>query len=108
MFVLFHYLTELILLLQRTKPKGLIDLSCAYLYQVHDSVFDRPHCFQLVERALPCLATTTYLCASTGDSAQDWIAALKPLCVTQQTRAPKVQRLRELRCLQLHVLDAHR
>ncbi|XP_033611154.1 ras GTPase-activating protein 1 isoform X2 [Cryptotermes secundus] len=93
---------------KRTKPKGLIDLSCAYLYQVHDSVFDRPHCFQLVERALPCLATTTYLCANTGDSAQDWIAALKPLCVTQQTRAPKVQRLRELRCLQLHVLDAHR
>jgi Ras GTPase-activating protein 1 len=93
---------------KRTKPKGLIDLSCAYLYQVHDSVFDRPHCFQLVERALPCLATTTYLCANTGDSAQDWIAALKPLCVTQQTRAPKVQRLRELRCLQLHVRDAHR
>ncbi|KAJ9580394.1 hypothetical protein L9F63_003948 [Diploptera punctata] len=93
---------------KRTKPKGLIDLSCAYLYQVHDSVFDRPHCFQLVERALPCLATTTYLCANTADSAQDWIAALKPLCVTQQTRAPKVQRLRELRCLQLHVLDAHR
>ncbi|KAF4529422.1 hypothetical protein B566_EDAN003516 [Ephemera danica] len=49
---------------KRTKPKGLIDLSCAYLYQ--------------------------------------------PLCVTQMTRSPKVQRLRELRCLQLHVLDAHR
>lgn len=56
--------------LQRTKPKGLIDLSCAYLYQVHDSVFDRPNCFQLVERALPCLATITYLSANTQDSAQ--------------------------------------
>jgi len=55
---------------KRTKPKGLIDLSCAYLYQVHDSVFDRPHCFQLVERALPCLATITYLCANNSDSAQ--------------------------------------
>ncbi|KAG8224112.1 hypothetical protein J437_LFUL001806 [Ladona fulva] len=93
---------------KRTKPKGLIDLSCAYLYQVHDSVFDRPHCFQLVERALPCLATITYLCANSADSSQDWISALKPLCVTQMTRSPKVQRLRELRCLQLHVLDAHR
>nr|CAD7425858.1 unnamed protein product [Timema monikensis] len=93
---------------KRTKPKGLIDLSCAYLYQVHDSVFDRPHCFQLVERALPCLATTTYLCANTADTAQDWISAVKPLCVTQQTRSPKVQRLRELRCLHLHILDAHR
>ncbi|XP_046400706.1 ras GTPase-activating protein 1 isoform X2 [Ischnura elegans] len=93
---------------KRTKPKGLIDLSCAYLYQVHDSVFDRPHCFQLVERALPCLATITYLCANSADLSQDWISALKPLCVTQMTRSPKVQRLRELRCLQLHVLDAHR
>ncbi|CAB0015571.1 unnamed protein product, partial [Nesidiocoris tenuis] len=55
---------------KRTKPKGLIDLSCAYLYQVHDSVFERPHCFQLVERALPCLATTTYLSATSADSAQ--------------------------------------
>lgn len=93
---------------KRTKPKGLIDLSCAYLYQVHDSVFERPNCFQLVERALPCLATITYLSANTADSAQDWINALKPLCVTQMTRSPKVQRLRELRCLHLHILDAHR
>ncbi|CAB3360743.1 Hypothetical predicted protein [Cloeon dipterum] len=93
---------------KRTKPKGLIDLSCAYLYQVHDSVFDRPHCFQLVERALPCLATITYLCANTADLAQDWISALRPLCITQMTRSPKVQRLRELKCLQLHILDAHR
>ncbi|XP_059490373.1 ras GTPase-activating protein 1 isoform X3 [Neocloeon triangulifer] len=93
---------------KRTKPKGLIDLSCAYLYQVHDSVFDRPHCFQLVERALPCLATITYLCANNADLVQDWISALKPLCITQMTRSPKVQRLRELKCLQLHILDAHR
>ncbi|XP_046678395.1 ras GTPase-activating protein 1 isoform X4 [Homalodisca vitripennis] len=93
---------------KRTKPKGLIDLSCAYLYQVHDSVFDRPNCFQLVERALPCLATITYLSANTSDCAQDWINALKPLCVTQMTRSPKVQRLRELRCLQLNIIDAHR
>ncbi|XP_014259409.1 ras GTPase-activating protein 1 [Cimex lectularius] len=93
---------------RRTKPKGLIDLSCAYLYQVHDSVFERPNCFQLVERALPCLATTTYLSATSADSAQDWISAIKPLCVTQMTRSPKVQKLRELRFLQLHILDAHR
>ncbi|KAG8269390.1 Ras GTPase-activating protein 1 [Homalodisca vitripennis] len=41
-------------------------------------------------------------------SKQDWINALKPLCVTQMTRSPKVQRLRELRCLQLNIIDAHR
>ncbi|XP_025074377.1 ras GTPase-activating protein 1 [Pogonomyrmex barbatus] len=93
---------------KRTKPKGLIDLSCAYLYQVHESVFDRPHCFQLVERALPCLATITYLAAPNSENALDWINALKPLCVSQLTRAPKVARLRELRSLHLHILDAHR
>ena len=46
---------------KRTKPKGLIDLSCAFLYTVHESYFDKRHCFQLVEKALPCLATVTYL-----------------------------------------------
>ena len=54
--------------LQRTKPKGLIDLSCAYLYQVHDTFFDKKFCFQIVERALPCLATVTYLaCEDSGE-----------------------------------------
>ena len=42
---------------KRTKPKGLIDLSCAYLYSAHESLFDKRNVFQLVERALPCLAT---------------------------------------------------
>ncbi|KAL0271640.1 UNVERIFIED_CONTAM: hypothetical protein PYX00_008669 [Menopon gallinae] len=93
---------------KRTKPKGLIDLSCSYLYQVHDSVFERPHCFQLVERALPCLSTITYLSANYEDTAQEWIAALKPLCVTQVAKSPKIERLRELRCLHLHILNAHR
>ena len=52
-----------IYVLQRTKPRGLIDLNCSYLYQVHDSFFERPNCFQLVEKELPCLATVTYLCS---------------------------------------------
>jgi Ras GTPase-activating protein 1 len=51
---------------KRTKPKGLIDLSCAYLYAAHESLFDKRNVFQLVERALPCLATTTYLSADTA------------------------------------------
>ncbi|XP_065220436.1 ras GTPase-activating protein 1-like [Planococcus citri] len=93
---------------KRTKPKGLVDLSCAYLYQVDDSVFDRPHCFQLVERALPCLATITYLSAGSLEQFQEWISALRTRCITQISRSPKAQNLRELRCLQLHILDAHR
>ncbi|KAF7989817.1 hypothetical protein HCN44_008491 [Aphidius gifuensis] len=93
---------------KRTKPKGLIDLSCAYLYQVHESVFDRPHCFQIVERALPCLSTITYLSSTNSEISQEWINSIKPLCVSQLTRSPKVSRLRELRSLHLHILDAHR
>ncbi|XP_056643425.1 ras GTPase-activating protein 1 [Diorhabda sublineata] len=94
---------------KRTKPKGLIDLSCAYLYQVHDSLWERSHCLQLVERALPCLATVTHLAARSTEDCQDWVNALKPLCVPQLSKATsKVPRLRELRCLTLHIIDAHR
>ncbi|KAK9884928.1 hypothetical protein WA026_009165 [Henosepilachna vigintioctopunctata] len=94
---------------KRTKPKGLIDLSCAYLYQVHDSLWERPHCLQLVERALPCLSTITHLAAPSVEECNEWINALRPLCVTQQSRATtKVPSLRELRCLSLQILDAHR
>ncbi|KAI4459249.1 ras gtpase-activating protein [Holotrichia oblita] len=94
---------------KRTKPKGLIDLSCAYLYQVHDSLWERPYCLQIVERALPCLATVTHLAAPSQDDCLKWINALKPLCVPQLSKATcKVPKLRELRCLTLHILDAHR
>jgi len=55
---------------RRTKPKGLVDLSYSYLYLVHDSLFERPFCFQLVERALPCISTHHYLCAENVDEAQ--------------------------------------
>ncbi|XP_043221540.1 ras GTPase-activating protein 1-like isoform X2 [Amphibalanus amphitrite] len=93
---------------KRMKPKGLMDLSCAYVYPVDDSLFDRSFCFQIVEKALPCLATVTYLCAGCQDSMQDWVSALKPLCVPQNARLPKVANLRELRCLQITVLEAYR
>lgn len=94
---------------KKTKPKGLIDLSCAYLYQVHESLWERPNCFQIVERALPCLATITHLCDKTPESYQQWLTMLKQHCRQQFSRAQsKVPRLRELRCLNLQVLEAHR
>ncbi|CAG7728475.1 unnamed protein product, partial [Allacma fusca] len=97
-----------IIFCRRTKPKGLVDLGCAYLYPLHDTFFEKPFCFQLVERALPCLATVSYLCAPSNEELQDWIGILKPLCVPQMARAPKIARLRELRCLSLGILEAHR
>lgn len=94
---------------KKTKPKGLIDLSCAYLYQVHESLWERPHCFQIVERALPCLATMSFLCANSAESYMEWINAIKPQCVAQLGKVQtKVLRLRELRSLNLQILEAHR
>ena len=61
---------------KRTKPKGLIDLSCAFLYTVHESFFDKRHCFQLVEKALPCLATVTYLSAEDVGELEDWLSGM--------------------------------
>jgi len=93
---------------KRTKPKGLIDLSCAYMYMVHESLFDKRDVFQLVERALPCLATITYLAADSPGELEDWTAIIKPLCVPQMVRAPKVAKLREVRTLNLTISEAHR
>ena len=93
---------------QRTKPKGLIDLSCAFMYHVHDSFFEKRFCFQIVERALPCLATVTYLACEDLAEFEDWLAMLKPMCVPQMARAPKVAKLREVRSLSLTISEAHR
>jgi len=93
---------------KRTKPRGLIDLNCSYMYQVHDSFFDRPNCFQLVERELPCLATVTYLCADQQECASDWMAVLRPLCVPQTVNAPKIPSLKFMKTLSLSVLQASR
>ncbi|KAK2709712.1 ras GTPase-activating protein 1-like isoform X2 [Artemia franciscana] len=93
---------------KRTKPRGMIDLSCGYLYTVHESLWDKPHCFILIEKALPCLATATYLSAASMETSQEWQSALKPLCAPQVAKAPKVQKLRQLRCLHLTVLEAQR
>jgi len=93
---------------KRTKPKGLIDLSCAYMYSVHESLFDKRNVFQLVERALPCLATTTYLAADSASELEDWASVIKPLCVPQMVRSPRVAKLREVRSLTLSISEAHR
>ncbi|GIX69364.1 ras GTPase-activating protein 1 [Caerostris extrusa] len=76
---------------------------------VHDSLFERPNCFQLVERALPCISTVYYLCASSPDLAQEWIQAIKPLCSPQlpRGRAP-THNVTEVRSLHLTLLEAHR
>lgn len=61
-----------------------------------------------MERALPCLATVTYLACEDSGEFEDWISMLKPMCVPQMARAPKVAKLREVRSLTLTVSEAHR
>lgn len=76
---------------------------------MHESLWERPYCFQIVERALPCLATTTFLCAISQEAYTEWIGAIKPQCVSQLSKAQtKVLKLRELRSLNLQILEAHR
>ncbi|XP_023933304.1 ras GTPase-activating protein 1 [Lingula anatina] len=89
---------------KRSKPKGLIDLSYSSLYPVHDSLFGRPSCFQLVVRALNHFSVH-YLCAENADTAQEWVQALKPYCINT---TPAKSSLRQLLSLNIHVLDAHR
>ncbi|RXG72389.1 Ras GTPase-activating protein 1 [Armadillidium vulgare] len=94
--------------LGRTKPRGVIDLNCSYLYQVDESFFERPHCFQLVERELPCLATVTYLCSDAADTTADWMAVLRPLCIPQMTGSPKLSNVKFMKSLHLTIMQASR
>ena len=45
---------------KRTKPKGLIDLSCAYMYTVHESFFDKRFCFQVKQSPKKCKCIRVY------------------------------------------------
>lgn len=77
--------------------------------QVHESLWEREFCFQLVERALPCLSTHTFLAANSAAEERAWVDALRPLCVPQQARhQSKVARVVWLRALRVRCLTAHR
>lgn len=52
---------------KKIRPKGIIDLSYSYLYIVHESLFGKPYCFQLVEKTLPCISTMHFICAADQD-----------------------------------------
>lgn len=51
-------------------PKVLLIWIIVFLYLVHDTLFERPNCFQLVERPLPCMSTVYYMCSSSYDILQ--------------------------------------
>ncbi|XP_022105967.1 ras GTPase-activating protein 1-like [Acanthaster planci] len=95
---------------KRTKPKGLIDLGYGSVYMVHESLFNRPNCFQIVVRAMSDVEVF-YLNAETPQLAQTWTQVLRSCCTraswTQTTRA-KSSGIKQLKSLSLHILEAHK
>lgn len=68
---------------RKVRPKGMIDLSFSYAYLVHESLFDRPNVIQLVEKALPCISSSHFVCFPSSESMVEWLHAIRPLCTPQ-------------------------
>lgn len=76
---------------QQTKPKGLIDLSYSFVYRVHESLFDWPQSFQLVEKCLPCFANYFFLrCDGNNMEYERWIQAIRRFTSLNQTTKKSV------------------
>ncbi|XP_065516979.1 ras GTPase-activating protein 1 isoform X5 [Lathamus discolor] len=93
---------------QATKPKGLIDLSVCSVYGVHDSLFGRPNCFQIVVQHFSEEHYIFYFAGETPEQAQDWMKALQMFCNLRKNN-PGIsnKRLRQVSSLILHVEEAH-
>uniref|UniRef100_A0A8D2NN63 RAS p21 protein activator 1 n=1 Tax=Zosterops lateralis melanops TaxID=1220523 RepID=A0A8D2NN63_ZOSLA len=91
-----------------TKPKGLIDLSVCSVYGVHDSLFGRPNCFQIVVQHFSEEHYIFYFAGETPEQAQEWMKALQVFCSLRKTSpGTSNKRLRQVSSLILHVEEAH-
>nr|XP_038025411.1 ras GTPase-activating protein 1 isoform X3 [Anas platyrhynchos] len=91
-----------------TKPKGLIDLSVCSIYGVHDSLFGRPNCFQIVVQHFSEEHYIFYFAGETPEQTQDWMKALQMFCSLRKNSPGKSnKRLRQVSSLILHVEEAH-
>ncbi|XP_061584998.1 ras GTPase-activating protein 1-like isoform X2 [Cololabis saira] len=93
-----------------TKPKGLIDLSVCSVYCVHDSLFGRSNCFQIVVQHFSEEQYIFYFAGETQEQAQDWMKCLQTFCSNlRKTTAPASnKRLRQVSSLVLNVEEAHK
>uniref|UniRef100_A0A3B4AMR5 Ras GTPase-activating protein 1 n=1 Tax=Periophthalmus magnuspinnatus TaxID=409849 RepID=A0A3B4AMR5_9GOBI len=93
-----------------TKPKGLIDLSVCSVYGVHDSLFGRPNCFQIVVQHFSEEQYIFYFASEAPEHAQDWMKCLQDFCSNlRKTTAPTTnKRLRQVSSLVLYVEEAHK
>ncbi|XP_041042801.1 ras GTPase-activating protein 1-like [Carcharodon carcharias] len=93
-----------------TKPKGLIDLSVCTVYGVHDSLFGRPNCFQIVVQHFSEDHYIFYFASETPEQAQDWMKCLQVFCSNLKKPLPPTsnKRLRQVSSLVLYVEEAHK
>uniref|UniRef100_F7IDE4 RAS p21 protein activator 1 n=1 Tax=Callithrix jacchus TaxID=9483 RepID=F7IDE4_CALJA len=92
-----------------TKPKGLIDLSVCSVYVVHDSLFDRPNCFQIVVQHFSEEHYIFYFAGETPEQAEDWMKALQAFCsLRKSSPGTSNKRLRQVSSLVLHIEEAHK
>ncbi|XP_061119124.1 ras GTPase-activating protein 1-like isoform X1 [Conger conger] len=93
-----------------TKPKGLIDLSVCSVYGVHDSMFGRPNCFQIVVQHFSEEQYIFYFAGETPEQAQDWMKCLQTFCsnLRKPTQPSSNKRLRQVSSLVLNVEEAHK
>ncbi|KAM9446340.1 ras GTPase-activating protein 1 isoform 1-T1 [Clarias gariepinus] len=93
-----------------TKPKGLIDLSVSSVYCVHDSLFGRPNCFQIVIQHFSEEQCIFYFAGDTPEQAQDWMKCLQTFCTNlrKPAQATSNKRLRQVSSLVLYVEEAHK
>ncbi|TNM89746.1 hypothetical protein fugu_003980 [Takifugu bimaculatus] len=93
-----------------TKPKGLIDLSVCSVYGVHDSLFGRPNCFQIVVQHFSEEQYIFYFAGEASEHAQDWMKCLQTFCsnLRKTTQQPSNKRLRQVSSLMLYVEEAHK
>ncbi|XP_076853804.1 ras GTPase-activating protein 1 isoform X2 [Brachyhypopomus gauderio] len=93
-----------------TKPKGLIDLSVCFVYIVHDTLFGRPNCFQIVVHHFSEEQYIFYFAGDTPEQAQDWMKCLQTFCsnLRKPVQATTNKRLRQVSRLVLYVEEAHK
>ncbi|CAL8346690.1 unnamed protein product [Lota lota] len=93
-----------------TKPKGLIDLSVCSVYGVHDSLFGRPNCFQVVVQHFSEEQYIFYFAGEAPEHAQDWMKCLQTFCsnLRKPTQQTTNKRLRQVSSLVLYVEEAHK
>uniref|UniRef100_A0A452TFB5 Ras GTPase-activating protein 1 n=1 Tax=Ursus maritimus TaxID=29073 RepID=A0A452TFB5_URSMA len=92
-----------------TKPKGLIDLSVCSVYVVHDSLFGRPNCFQIVVQHFSEEHYIFYFAGETPEQAEDWMKGLQAFCsLRKSSPGSSNKRLRQVSSLVLHIEEAHK